>query len=167
MNIWETVLFGTAIGATVGCAVILRKVGFRHHRRRLELEHILLLVTQCGVFLYFLFQIFGGYYYLQQEDNHDLWRLLRMVTPILALVSTAVSTTKSFRILGLQNVTKSVISFFFRCKVRARQLWFWMLGDVTAQLRPRSEGSLAESWLLFYLSAIWLFGLSIGIIRVA
>lgn len=32
-----------------------------------------------------------------------------MVTPILALVSTAVSTTKSFRILGLQNVTKSVI----------------------------------------------------------
>lgn len=92
MNIWEAILFGIAITATIACALILRKVGFRKKQRNLELEHILLLVTQCGVFLYFLFQILGGYYSLQSGMNGDPWRVLRLVTPIAALVQSSSQT---------------------------------------------------------------------------
>lgn len=92
VNIWETVLFGIAITATVACAVILRNVGFRTRHRRFELEHILLLVTQCGVFLYFLFQILGGYYTLQQGTKGDHWKILRLVTPIASLVQSSCQT---------------------------------------------------------------------------
>lgn len=86
VNVWETTLFGIAISATVACSVILRNIDFRKRHRRFELEHVLLLVTQCGVFLYFLFQILGGYYSLQNGTNGDPWRVLRLVTPIGALV---------------------------------------------------------------------------------
>ncbi|KAK6620471.1 hypothetical protein RUM44_006872 [Polyplax serrata] len=92
VNIWETVLFGIAITATVACAVILRNVGFRTRHRRFELEHILLLVTQCGVFLYFLFQILGGYYTLQHWTKGDHWKILRLVTPIASLVQSSCQT---------------------------------------------------------------------------
>ena len=76
----------------MACAVILRNIGFRTRHRRFELEHILLLVTQCGVFLYFLFQILGGYYTLQHGTKGDHWKILRLVTPIASLVQSSCQT---------------------------------------------------------------------------
>lgn len=93
VNIWEATLFGIAITATLACALLLRKVSFRKRQRSLQLEHILLLVTQCGVFLYFLFQILGGYYSLQNGTNGDPLKILRLVTPIAALVSLSIQVT--------------------------------------------------------------------------
>lgn len=60
MNVWEAVLFFAGTLAAIFCIIALRDVGFRAIKRDLELEHLLLLVTQCGVFMYFLFQIIGA-----------------------------------------------------------------------------------------------------------
>lgn len=58
---WEATLFVTATLAAIICMVVLKDVGFRERTMGLELEHILLLFTQFGVFMYFLFQIIGAY----------------------------------------------------------------------------------------------------------
>lgn len=53
-------MFALGTIASVWCIFILRDVAYLHTRRALELEHLLLLVTQCGVFMYFLFQVIGA-----------------------------------------------------------------------------------------------------------
>lgn len=61
VNVWEAALFVTATLAAILSMVVLKDVGFRERSMGLELEHILLLFTQFGVFMYFLFQIIGAY----------------------------------------------------------------------------------------------------------
>lgn len=58
---WEAILFWTGTVATIYCIKALRDVGIRKEKRDLELEHLLILVTQCALFLYFSFQIIGGF----------------------------------------------------------------------------------------------------------
>ncbi|KAJ3630790.1 hypothetical protein MTP99_011964 [Tenebrio molitor] len=89
VNVWEAVLFGMGTVASVFCIAALRDVGFRQLKRDLELEHLLLLVTQCGVFMYFLFQIIGA---VLMGLNKGKGGIMRIITPLSALVQSSCQT---------------------------------------------------------------------------
>jgi large subunit ribosomal protein L18 len=83
VNIWETVMYCTATAAVIVYLYVTRNVGRIPEHRRLELEHILLFMMQAGLFLYILFQIIGAYFSL---DMAPRWSIMRIVTPVAALV---------------------------------------------------------------------------------
>ncbi|XP_967818.2 proton channel OtopLc isoform X1 [Tribolium castaneum] len=89
VNVWEAVLFSLGTVATLFCIAALRDVGFRQMKRDLELEHLLLLVTQCGVFMYFLFQIIGA---VLMGLNKGKGGIMRIITPLSALVQSSCQT---------------------------------------------------------------------------
>jgi large subunit ribosomal protein L18 len=76
-------MYATATGAVIACLFAIRNVGRIPGRRRLELEHILLFITQAGLFLYILFQIIGAYFSM---DMAPRWAIMRIITPVAALV---------------------------------------------------------------------------------
>jgi large subunit ribosomal protein L18 len=83
VNVWETVMYTTATVAVIVYLFAIRNVGRIPGRRSLELEHILLFMTQAGLFLYILFQIIGAYFSL---DVGPRWAIMRIITPVAALV---------------------------------------------------------------------------------
>lgn len=83
VNIWETVMYSTATAAVIAYLYLIRNVSRIPGHRRLELEHILLFMMQAGLFLYILFQIIGAYFSL---DMAPRWSIMRIVTPVAALV---------------------------------------------------------------------------------
>ncbi|XP_021925161.1 uncharacterized protein LOC110832451 [Zootermopsis nevadensis] len=83
VNVWETVMYATATVAVILYLFAIRNVGRIPGRRSLELEHILLFMTQAGLFLYILFQIIGAYFSL---DVKPRWAIMRIITPVAALV---------------------------------------------------------------------------------
>lgn len=76
MNIWEAVLFCLGIVAVILCLLTLRKLDLKTKKKDLEveLEHLLLIVTQWGVFMYFLFQLIGGVQMVKERDTDDFMR---------------------------------------------------------------------------------------------
>ncbi|CAH0560884.1 unnamed protein product [Brassicogethes aeneus] len=89
VNIWEAVLFWAGTASVISCLHALRDVGIRKMKRHLELEHLLMLVTQCGVFMYFLFQIIGA---ILMGTNKGKGGIMRIITPASALVQSASQT---------------------------------------------------------------------------
>ncbi|XP_063913879.1 proton channel OtopLc-like isoform X1 [Zophobas morio] len=89
VNAWEAVLFGMGTVAAVFCIAALRDIGFHQMKRALELEHLLLLVTQCGVFMYFLFQIIGA---VLMGLNKGKGGIMRIITPLSALIQSSCQT---------------------------------------------------------------------------
>lgn len=89
VNIWETVLYASATVAAVACIISVRNVGLIRGGRRLELEHILLFVTQGGLFLFILFQMVAAYFSL---DEGPRWSTMRIVTLMSALVQSMAQT---------------------------------------------------------------------------
>ncbi|XP_025831815.1 proton channel OtopLc-like [Agrilus planipennis] len=89
VNVWEAILFATATVAAVMCIVALRDVGLRTTVVELELEHLLLLVTQSGLFMYFLFQVIGA---ALMGLNKGRGGLMRIITPITALIQSCCQT---------------------------------------------------------------------------
>lgn len=57
VNILESVLFAFGIAATLILMVKIQHIGVQNNSSQFELEHILLVVTQSGVFLYSMFQV--------------------------------------------------------------------------------------------------------------
>jgi large subunit ribosomal protein L18 len=76
-------MYATATVAVIVYLFVIRNVGRIPGRRSLELEHILLFTTQAGLFLYILFQIIGAYFSL---DVGPRWPIMRIITPVAALV---------------------------------------------------------------------------------
>lgn len=60
INIWETFLFVLMTLGSGACIQRMRSLTLRQITATMPLEHALLLVTQCGVYLYYLFQIIGA-----------------------------------------------------------------------------------------------------------
>ncbi|KAJ9596311.1 hypothetical protein L9F63_012644, partial [Diploptera punctata] len=89
VNVWETVLFFTTTVATFICGYIIKDIGIIRSRRKLELEHIVLLVTQTGVVLYFMFQIIGEFFSLESRES---WAIMRIVTPMAAMIQSICQT---------------------------------------------------------------------------
>nr|CAD7199895.1 unnamed protein product [Timema douglasi] len=90
VNVWEAVVLGTSIAVVILCYMKMKTIGKRRQHRDLELEHILLFVTQFGVFLYTLFHIIGAYFMMDAANNR--WDVLRIVTPVSALVQSLCQT---------------------------------------------------------------------------
>ncbi|KAJ8922686.1 hypothetical protein NQ315_007718 [Exocentrus adspersus] len=89
VNVWEAVLFWTATVAVLFCMAALRDVSFIKKERGLEMEHVLLLVTQSGVFMYFLFQIIGG---VLMGTSKGKGGIMRIITPFSALIQSCCQT---------------------------------------------------------------------------
>ncbi|PNF22295.1 hypothetical protein B7P43_G02931, partial [Cryptotermes secundus] len=89
VNVWETVMYATSTAAVISCLFAIRNVGRIPGHRRFELEHILLFMTQAGLFLFILFQIIGAYFSL---DMAPRWAVMRIITPVAALVQSTSQT---------------------------------------------------------------------------
>lgn len=66
INIWESILFLIMTFGSMACIQRMRTLPLKRAVSTLPLEHALLLVTQCGVYLYYLFQIIGAGYLIQR-----------------------------------------------------------------------------------------------------
>lgn len=58
VNVLECGLFAFGIAATLILMVKIQHIGVQNNSSQFELEHILLVVTQSGVFLYSMFQVY-------------------------------------------------------------------------------------------------------------
>ncbi|KAG8226013.1 hypothetical protein J437_LFUL004134 [Ladona fulva] len=81
---WEVALYAASAAAAVACIARVRSLRFQSGRR-LELEHILLLVTQAGVLLYCLFQGLGTWLLL----GIQLSLLPALLVPVTAALQSA------------------------------------------------------------------------------
>ncbi|VEN61277.1 unnamed protein product [Callosobruchus maculatus] len=88
VNVWEAFLFVAGTIAVIFCIAALRDVELCKKKNDLELEHLLLLVTQWGVYMYFLFQIIGGFL----MGTHGTGGIMRIITPVSALVQSSCQT---------------------------------------------------------------------------
>ncbi|CAH2063373.1 unnamed protein product, partial [Iphiclides podalirius] len=90
INIWETVLFVLmTIGSGV-CIQRMRLLTLRKIASTMPLEHALLLVTQCGVYLYYLFQIIGAGFLIQRYPEGR--RATRIISPLCAVIQSSCQT---------------------------------------------------------------------------
>ncbi|XP_023948723.2 proton channel OtopLc-like [Bicyclus anynana] len=90
MNIWETVLFVLMTMGSGICIQKVRKLNLRQTSASMPLEHALLLVTQCGVYLYYLFQIIGAGFLIQQNPGGKI--TTRIIAPVCAVIQSSCQT---------------------------------------------------------------------------
>ncbi|KAL4703407.1 hypothetical protein ACJJTC_011196 [Scirpophaga incertulas] len=90
VNIWETILFILMAAGSAACLQRMRTMPLRRAATTLPLEHALLLVTQCGVYLYYLFQIIGAGFYLQRFP--EARRATRIISPLCAVIQSSCQT---------------------------------------------------------------------------
>ncbi|CAK1551728.1 unnamed protein product [Leptosia nina] len=90
INLWETILFVIMTLSSVACLYRMRSLALRRMTTALPLEHALLLVTQCGVYLYYLFQIIGASFHLHQYPEGR--RATRIISPLCAIIQSSCQT---------------------------------------------------------------------------
>ncbi|CAH0717241.1 unnamed protein product, partial [Brenthis ino] len=90
INIWETVLFVLMILGSAACMNRVRALTMRQVSTTMPLEHALLLVTQFGVYLYYLFQIIGASFLIQRFSEQR--RATRIIAPLFAIVQSSCQT---------------------------------------------------------------------------
>ncbi|XP_028037621.1 proton channel OtopLc-like [Bombyx mandarina] len=90
INIWETILFVLMTIASAACIQRMRALPLRKAVSSLQLEHALLLVTQCGVYLYYLFQIIGTGFLLKRYSEGS--RATRIISPLCAVIQSSCQT---------------------------------------------------------------------------
>ncbi|CAK1578282.1 unnamed protein product [Parnassius mnemosyne] len=90
INIWETVLFVLMTIGSGACIQRMRLLSLRQATTAMPLEHALLLVTQCGVYLYYLFQIIGAGFFLQRYPEGR--RATRIISPLCAVIQSSCQT---------------------------------------------------------------------------
>ncbi|XP_028177376.1 proton channel OtopLc-like isoform X1 [Ostrinia furnacalis] len=90
VNVWETILFVLMTAGSGACIQRMRTLPARRAVAALPLEHALLLVTQCGVYLYYLFQIIGAGFLIQRYPEGR--RATRILSPLCALVQSSCQT---------------------------------------------------------------------------
>ncbi|CAH4033500.1 proton channel OtopLc-like [Pieris brassicae] len=121
INIWETILFVIMTLSSVACLYRMRSLAMRQVITALPLEHAMLLVTQCGVYLYYLFQIIGAVFHLHQYPESR--RATRIISPLCAIIQSSCQTllildawsrrcTNYKRRLGRQLVTFLLVGNF-------------------------------------------------------
>ncbi|CAG9090893.1 unnamed protein product [Plutella xylostella] len=90
INIWETILFVLMAAGSAACIRRMRTLRLRRAVPALPLEHALLLVTQCGVYLYYLFQIIGAGFLIHRYP--EARRATRIISPLCAVVQSSFQT---------------------------------------------------------------------------
>ncbi|XP_026747053.1 proton channel OtopLc-like isoform X1 [Trichoplusia ni] len=90
INIWESILFMIMTLGSGACLQRMRTLPLNRAITTLPLEHALLLVTQCGVYLYYLFQIIGAGFLIQQYPEES--RATRIISPLCAVIQSSCQT---------------------------------------------------------------------------
>ncbi|GBP35831.1 Proton channel OtopLc [Eumeta japonica] len=90
INVWETILFIMMAVGSATCIQRMRKLALRRAVTALPLEHAMLLVTQCGVYLYYLFQIIGASFVIQRYSEGR--RATRIISPLCAIIQSSCQT---------------------------------------------------------------------------
>ncbi|XP_050677029.1 proton channel OtopLc-like, partial [Leptidea sinapis] len=90
INVWETILFVLMTVCSGACLHRMRLLSLRRMSTAMPLEHALLLITQCGVYLYYLFQIIGAGFTLHRYPEGR--RATRIISPLCAVVQSSCQT---------------------------------------------------------------------------
>ncbi|CAG9563617.1 unnamed protein product [Danaus chrysippus] len=90
INVWETVLFVLMSVGSAACLQRMRSLSSPRRAPGLPLEHALLLVTQCGVYLYYLFQIIGAGFSIHKFPSAR--RATRIISPLCAVIQSSCQT---------------------------------------------------------------------------
>ncbi|KAI8440142.1 hypothetical protein MSG28_001543 [Choristoneura fumiferana] len=90
INVWETILFILMAVSSAACIRRMRTLPLRRAVAAMPLEHALLLVTQCGVYLYYLFQIIGAGFLIHRYPEGR--RATRIISPLCAVIQSSCQT---------------------------------------------------------------------------
>ncbi|XP_072941900.1 proton channel OtopLc-like [Epargyreus clarus] len=90
INIWETILFILMTLSSAACIQRMRSMTMKSSSTAMPLEHALLLTTQCGVYLYYLFQIIGTGFFIQRFPESR--RATRIIAPLCAVIQSSCQT---------------------------------------------------------------------------
>ncbi|XP_050511009.1 proton channel OtopLc-like isoform X2 [Diabrotica virgifera virgifera] len=90
MMIWESIIFFISIVAVLMSAMTLRDLKISNTNIELPLEHLLLLVTQSGMFIYCLFQIISG---CLMRSRVGMAKVFGILTPTLGVLQSCCQTT--------------------------------------------------------------------------
>ncbi|XP_075972403.1 proton channel OtopLc-like isoform X2 [Anticarsia gemmatalis] len=90
INIWETILFLIMTISSGACIQRMRTLPLKRAVTAMPLEHSLLLITQCGVYLYYLFQIIGAGFLIQRYPEET--RATRIIAPLCAVIQSSCQT---------------------------------------------------------------------------
>ncbi|XP_047523130.1 proton channel OtopLc-like isoform X1 [Pieris napi] len=135
INIWETILFVIMTLSSVACLYRMRSLALRQVITALPLEHAMLLVTQFGVYLYYLFQIIGAAFHLHQYP--EARRATRIISPLCAIIQSSCQT-----LLILDAWSRRCTNYKRRL---GRQLvTFLLVGNFALWLLNRVKNSRAE-----------------------
>lgn len=136
INVWESILFFIMTLGSGACIQRMRTLPLKRAVSTLPLEHSLLLVTQCGVYLYYLFQIIGAGFLIHQYPGES--QATRIITPLCAVIQSSCQT-----LLVLD-------SWYRRCAGTGRQrpgrqlVTFLLVGNFALWLINRVKNSRAE-----------------------
>ncbi|XP_049865007.1 proton channel OtopLc-like isoform X2 [Pectinophora gossypiella] len=134
INVWETILFILMTLGSGACLHRMRTLTVRRAVSVMPLEHALLLVTQCGVYLYYLFQIIGAGFLIQRYPEGR--RATRIISPLCAVVQSSCQT-----LLVLDAWSR-------RCHGRSRPgrqlVTFLLVGNFALWLLNRVKNARAE-----------------------
>ncbi|CAB3224968.1 unnamed protein product [Arctia plantaginis] len=90
INVWETILFLIMAIGSGACIQRMRTLPLKRSVTTLPLEHSLLLITQCGVYLYYLFQIIGAGFVIHRYSEET--RATRIISPLCAVIQSSCQT---------------------------------------------------------------------------
>ncbi|KAJ8726941.1 hypothetical protein PYW08_015338 [Mythimna loreyi] len=136
INVWESILFLIMTIGSMACIQRMRTLPLKRAVSTLPLEHALLLVTQCGVYLYYLFQIIGAGFLIQQYPGES--QATRIISPLCAVIQSSCQT-----LLVLDSWSR-------RCAGTGRQrpgrqlVTFLLVGNFALWLINRVKNSRAE-----------------------
>ncbi|XP_071452998.1 proton channel OtopLc-like [Hetaerina americana] len=132
---WELALYAASALGAIGCIVRVRELHF-HSERRLQLEHILLMVTQAGVYLYCLFQGLGAWLLVPDTPA----ALLLALTPIAAAAQSTCLTLALLDAWRRRCVTPSQL----RNKPGRQVITFLLVANVALWALNRLKNNRAE-----------------------
>ncbi|XP_045479133.1 proton channel OtopLc-like [Harmonia axyridis] len=92
VNSLEFLLFWAGTLASVLCIISIRDIGYYKMSRQLELEHLLLILSQSGIFIYNLFQILGTTH-MVVRGGVAFNKIIRILTSISCVIESCSQTT--------------------------------------------------------------------------
>ncbi|CAG0882653.1 unnamed protein product [Darwinula stevensoni] len=86
-NVSELVLYVTTAVASVIGLIMMRNMSVVNHR--LQIDSLLLIIAQTGLFMYSVFIIIGGYFMMNEKDDSSF---LTLITGLMSLIQGMVQT---------------------------------------------------------------------------
>ncbi|CAH0759133.1 unnamed protein product [Diatraea saccharalis] len=137
INVWETILFVLMTLSSAACLQRIRTLPIKKTMHALPLEHSLLLVTQCGVYLYYLFQIIGAGFVIQRYPEGR--RATRILSPLCAVIQSSCQT-----LLVLDSWSRRSADVAAGTRPGRQLITFLLVGNFALWLLNRVKNARAE-----------------------